>query len=762
MLCSVKGNAQQVFSAFECPELIKLTEASDIYIEDFLKTPFFGTSALARIHYNAWQHKNASRYYIKGNASAGILKCLLGASPLKVKNESPEHYKQQVVCKNFAYIDSNPTPCALFVMYRRDNPEQWTIGLIKKTQAEPKYREILLLSCFDLTHKINRESHPEIKIRTDKEPLASNPLLNELYASIPPELLKHIFPKKKGLINKNLDRIDLILRYLNDTHHSIYLNDPVDFSKLNTDRLYSDNQALDLLLRYNVHQDLHLSFSMLLDCLSENSELRTAIEHIKFTNNEQINKNLLQMTLVFYEENKTDTLEKHQKLLTDYEFIRVFGGFMWDRVQIKLISVLYKKNYDHGLMKLILSEEAYFNAVSLLANMNYLQDVPILFKDEEKLRQLKYIYSLTDENTKQLCWIFWIKSNLSLENYKKIVQEAEKYPLMASTLIILDQKQIVDDGIIGLQKLAFEPRNHLKKSIKYQFFSQPGENFYTESLNELNEDELEAASKALSVLRSAEITDREHYRLVLDGIEQNKAKVLRIFLPQIANIPNAFYELEKIKELINVLYAGIIGGVAHQGEIIEQIPKETHRAAARNLCGRFICVTHLQELKFDDLTIEWTAQENNSKARYFRQIILRIEEQFKIISIHLNESGVNHEMHNEWRDSESKYRKRLYQITYSAFTNSKGTSKSSFEEIKQQIKTVEKEILTILDPPIHSPLHKAIIVLTNILISVFTLGIWNYIQYRQTGKPWFLTQTKSGEQISKLLGKDTLALLSLS
>lgn len=776
----VKGNALQVFSAFGHPELAALTDASDIRDRDFLQTPFLGTALSAKMHQGLWRHKLSGQYYAQGNMSANILKCLFGEEPLKGKDEKPEAYKQQFVCKNFAFIDNHLAACGLIVMHRRDKPGQWAVGLIRKTQYDPKHREITLLSSFDLTSKINCQPNPEIKLKVDKVSLTNNQLMNDLGSAFPGKLLKQVFPEPKGMINKHFERIDLLTRFLSITPEGgVSIDDPVDFSKLDLERLFADNKALDLIIKYNIHRDLHLPFAQLVDCLSENSGLCKALEGVKLTDNEQVNKNLLQMTLVYYEEAKAkkeqeererknkdkakDDKEKeiilpHQELLANHEFIRLFGGFMWDRIQIKLIPVLYKRNCAPNLMRLVLSEEPYFNAVSRLAEMNYLQDVPTLFQDKEKLEQLKYIHSLHDEDAKRLCLVFWVKGNLSLEGYEKIVQEAKKYPLMATTLVDLDRKNVIRDKIIGLENLAFQPRKHLEKSIKHHFFAEPGENYYTQKLDEFSKDELEAASQSLNALRSAGITEREKYRLVIDAMSPGKAKALRIFLPQIANAKELINDVNRRKELIDVLYAGVTGGVAHQGQVVTQIAGEISRARANNLCERFICVSHLQELAFDDAEIVWAAQEGNIKAKYFRQVIMRVEEQCKIISTRLNGSGANNNVRDDWRDSESDYRKKLYKIAFTAFTKSTGTAGANFEEAKQQIMDVEKDILALIDPPINSPLHKALIVLANIVITALSIGILNYVKYNKTGNPLFFNQTKSGEEL-RALSKDTLTIL---
>ncbi|MGC1181802.1 hypothetical protein [Legionella sp.] len=610
----VKGNALHVFSAFGHPEFATQADVDDEWSRDILSTPFLGTPKQAQLYYHLWQQKFLAYGYRQGNMSAAILRCLLGPKPLKKENEDTREFQQQFVHLDFAYIDDKQVPCGFMIMYRRDNPGQWMMGLIRATHLAPEHRNISLLSSFDLTDKIK----PEFKIAVNFVPFAGNQLIQQLGSVIP---FENAFNEEQGLINKHFERINFITRTINVTQEAVSLLDPIDYLQLSVLPLFADNPALDLIMDYSIQRELPLSFAQLIDCCLEDSELRKALKRVKLTNDKRMNKNLLKMVLVYSE---AGTLEKNYKLLDDQQFIKSFGAFMWSKEQIKLLSYFYDKSYEHQFIQLVLSEESYFSAVSRveLINPKLMSELPALFTREEKLKQLNYIHSLVDEDAKRLCLVFWIKSSLSLDKYKNIVAETEKYPLMASTLVALDTNNFVDE--VKLEQLVFDRRKHLQKSIKHHFFSEKNEHYHcvVADIKKFNETELEMTSKALNVLRNSGITEYAAYHSV---IVDEQAKSLRLFLSQIATISN----VHERKVLIKALYAA--NSKAFQPPLVLQNDK-AYLAAAKNLQERFMCVTLLQRLGFNDENSFWVAQEENKQAQCFRQIILRVETECDVIS----------------------------------------------------------------------------------------------------------------------------------
>jgi hypothetical protein len=147
----------------------------------------------------------------------------------------------------------------------------------------------------------------------------------------------------------------------------------------------------------------------------------------------------------------------------------------------------------------------------------------------------------------------------------------------------------------------------------------------------------------------------------------------------------------------------------------------------------------MQALPFDDEVVMWTAQENNSKARRFREIILQVESQCKKISDRLTDSV--------WANAESKYRKTLYAIAYNTLISSPDELQANIEKAKKEIIDIQNALLEIVDPPVDSDLWKAFVFITNILITALTCGVANYIKEKKTGNCWFFTESKSAEDV---------------
>ena len=197
----------------------------------------------------------------------------------------------------------------------------------------------------------------------------------------------------------------------------------------------------------------------------ERDGLRKQLEAATLKNDPQYNKNLLQMIVLFYEE---ELLEEHSKLLHDHHFIENLGTLLWDPVQFWVLPALRNKAYDMELVRLIVSKESYFHAFAVLVRLEITQDVPLLFKDPNKLAQLEYINLLVDADCRSLCLIFWAKGNYSLLQLQEIVEQTRHYLLLASTLVALDQaKRIIN--IKELRKCIFNPLLHMQKSILHHF-----------------------------------------------------------------------------------------------------------------------------------------------------------------------------------------------------------------------------------------------------------------------------------------------------
>ncbi|MBI2785382.1 MAG: hypothetical protein HYX60_03355 [Legionella longbeachae] len=736
----VKGNAQQLFQAFgQDWVIVEGKDDSGTISLDFTRTHFIGTVEQAIKHFNIWNQEGLGRYYLQGDMSAGNLWCLLGTHPLmKAEDEDPEIYHQNFIRKHFAYVSDIGESCGLMVMYRKDDPAKWMMGLVKKGYAAPKDREIILVSSFDLAPFIQSEDS-EIKIY----PVAfrDNELFQKIGSDLQKKLLQNAFNVESGEINSQFIRIDLLMRTLKDEQGTPQLSEPLPFSELPLSALFAVNPALDVIIQNKVAEGFPLSFSILKELLSDPSELCKEIEAIKLASNEKMNKHILRMLIIFYEKG---ILDKNRQLLNDLEFIKKFSGLMWDKVQIGLIPFLIQKEYDFDLMRLILSEESYYQAVDKLLSLEpaLTKNIAQFFKDPIKLEELTFIHSLPNEECKMLCLLFWVKGALSIDGYQEIVNATKKYPLLASTLIALDKTKTIT--INDLRKLALDPRQHLPKSIAHHYAKELA-NFHCLrlSLNKLRLHELNAASSALMLLKKTGITESKAYHLVLG--QDPLGQALRLFLPRLVTIT---IENQR-KSLIDILYAGVRQG----GNKVLAIKDPKQFMLAKSLHERFMCFTQTRSLKLNNEMIELAAEESSDEARRFRQVILQVEAQCKVIYERLSGSVSYREMLLKWQKEEANYRKTLYGIAYDALMKPN-------LDVLPRLKSAENKILSIVDPKIDSVLYNALIIITNIFITALTLSAANAIKYKMTGNFWFFNQTRSGEEL-RALDKEILELVEL-
>ncbi|KTD62453.1 hypothetical protein [Legionella shakespearei] len=716
----VQGNAEQIFQAFGQDCVIKVYDDADdlsTINKDLPRTPFLGTEAQAKTFINTWR---TGKVFSQGNTSGGSLCLLLGNEnpPLMQKDEEIMDYAANYVRDDFGFVNDKQEPCGLMLLYRRDHPDQWLLGFTVNSHLEPKDRTVILLSGFDLAPYIKSNMHGVKVVQTD---VFDNPLMEQIDLPIIRDFLQNKIKAEQEEIDPDFAELSLLPTFIRNT-------------ELNPE-LVNPNRARDLIIQYK----LHLSPVLLRDYLSENGKLRPVLEGLTLTEDEALDKSILQMVLVFY---KDGVLEQSQNVLQNHDFIRDMRALMWDEEQIRLLPVLVTKPYSRDLVQSILINPAYYHSYALLAELGITQHFQEYFAYPEKKEQLSFIDALGDENSKKLCLIFWGKGHFTLQELKELVAATEKYPMLAATLIDLDQTKTVI-SIKELQKLALRPQIHLQKSIAYHYSAEFKDYQLKKSdLKNLDEKELIELSRSLDVLRKAGITQADAYKLVLK--QNNQGQILRMFLPGLALVENTNHR----NELINLLYKGIQKGIPTQGKAVLEMKDTELLPLAQDLYTRYICVNQMQELKFNNEIVALAAA-NNVQSDRFRQIILKVEAQCKGIHERLLKSSSDRDKVGKWQRADEEYRKTIYCIAYDGITQ-------SGVDLSARIHEAEKNILNIVDPEITSWLQKVLIVIANILITTFTLGFANDVKKRNTGNYWFFTQTPSGEEI-RALDKEVLS-----
>ncbi|WP_238400561.1 hypothetical protein [Legionella bononiensis] len=717
MVYSVQGNARQIFKAFD-QEWVLNTRVESIAPE----TKFLGTEQQASDFINKWQSLGQMPG-APGTITAANLFLLLGAPyrPFILDGESLAKYGEQCVRQDFAFLNDRQEPCGLMLIYRKDNPSQWLLGFMNNTHLVPEERAVTLLSGVDLKPYIKSE---ESDIRVSQVDIEENPLFEQVKYPFIQHQLKNVIKPDTGEIDITFPGIDALSCFIKiDKPKGTHLR---------------PNGVRELILKYN----LLISPEMLGDLLDKNDGLRMELETATLDGDDRFNKNLLQMIVVFYEEN---ILNENRKLLRDHEFIKKMGALMWDPLQIKLLPVLRTKKYDLELMQLILSEEAYYRSFDLLEQLGIAQDVPELFNIPEKLVQLDYINSLADGNCRKLCLIFWAKGNLSLPQLEEIVQATKQYPMLATTLVALDQSKSII-SIKDLRKHALKPLIHMQKSILHHFTHEFEQYGLTKSvLTKMSFEELKELSRSFSMLKQTGITTADEYSWVLK--KNNQGQILRMFLPELSQIE----DIEQRKTLIKLLYTGVRTGVVSQGKALLEITDKNLFSVALQLHKRFICVKQMQDLRFTDEVIALAGEQGTLNGTRFRHVIFKVEEQCKGVNERLRKSSTEPDKGSKWDRAEEEYRRTLYSIAYEGITQ-------PGIDIASKIKQAEAKVLEIVDPEMKSWLQKILVVIANIVITTLTLGVANDFKERETGNFWFFNQTTSGEKL-RALDKEVKSLI---
>ena len=737
MFYLIQNNAEELFSSFGLAWVVAQNGTKNDIDGDLCRTYFLGTPDQEKEHVSQWSSttEQQTQYYSQGNMSAGNLFLLLNpenpVAPFKKPDETDEHYTQQKVNLAFAYVNERNELCGLNLFYRKDDPSQWMIGLSCNNQMQPKERQLTLLTSSELK-SANTNSNLNGRQVTSFE----DPFISEIGNSFLQTYIQCAIDLERGEIDPRSERIELLLRNVKNENRNQAESESINFQRMKPAFLF--DPALDVLVQ---HQ-MVLSETMIEDCLSDESGLRKEIQALKLTQDTTIDKNMLQMTVAFYE---AGILDKHRAFLQKELFSKVSGEFTWSEAQINLIPLMIERKYDLDLFHLILANEEYTLVYSFLKERGLTQNAPKFFYDAAKLEQLKYIHQLELKNQQELCWVFWAKTKFSLDQLKELIDATNKYPLLADMLLARDKSQTL--SIENLNLLARNPKQHVPDSIVHHFQNE----FHDMSLNQdalkkLDKNELEPLTACFEVLRNSKIKSAEYYKKALQN--EKRGKIIRLLLPGLQSIET----VTNRKALIEVLYTGIKKGIASQGLLVKEIKDKTQRQMAEKLHDRFICATHLQDLDSEEEILTFSAKENDIKADSFRQIILRVQKECSGVQERLGSSAANGTM-KEWQAVEKEYRKTLYCIAYQAFHR-------PGQDIKSLIQQAEQKVLNTVDPESHSIVKKALILIANLLITLLSLGLANVIKYKQTGNLWFFNQSESGEKI-RAVNKEVIELLEV-
>lgn len=686
----VQGNADQFWLAAKKGFMSNDANESGVLEKELLDTEFLGSLYQAKIYLKKWQETSADKFDTKGNIPSGNLDSEFLFKSMHEKIAEPKTLSQRI---EFTYVSYNEELCRLMLSYSAEDPTQWMVGLIKNTQKAPKDREIFILSSFDMQPYVLAA---EGGIQSQSVDLNNNELVEHCDSNFIKKLVSRALnPALSQVDGVNLDlkvvRIKQLIRFLQFKNQQPLLEDPVSSYDLDIGRLFDENPALDLMEQYGVL----LPFKILASSLQKNSKLCQEIGVLKLTDNEDINKIILQV----------------------------------------LVRML-EKNYNSNLIQTILADNAYYLSFFTLNSLGLTQDIPELINQSTKCEELKYIQDLDGELLKKISLVFWAKGDFSQDEYETLVEKIKDDPLFSETLLALDKTNEI--FIRDLYHLALDRKELQRQAILYRFEREfETYNLRKSNLLNLDESELDKIRNSFAVIKKGNFKDPGfYYKMILKN--DLKGHKLRLFLPQF----NAVEDTDQMTLLIDLLYHGVENGLISQGEAVKEIRDPELLKQAKVLHERFICVTHLYNLHFKEDVARFAAQETE-KANRFRLIILKVEELTKVVKLRLLDSSPSYEEKKKWVEAIDEYRKSMYAIAF------EGLTIENFD-FKMSIKQTEKTLLSLVDPEIQSWLKDLMIVIANIVITVLTLGIANDIKEKNTGNYWFFNRTKSGEDISAL------------
>lgn len=737
----VQGSAQNIFDAFNLRWAVENRDdpkASHISI-DLERTHFFGTQEQARHHLTTWQNEAKPDFYFQGNMSAANLYLVFGAEHyISEAKHNSETWDEQFIYINFAYVNDAKELCALTFISRRDDPTQWFIGLIENSHLEPQERWVTLLTSFDVKHCLVNAIEG---IRPETVEPPSTPLEEKIKSKSVSRVLEEVIDSETSEVDLRCARISLLLSQLNVDNTDKPIQHEVPMDDFIGQVIYSENKALDLVAYYQQK----LSLVQLQDCLSESGSLRQAIENIKFGDNYKESQAYLRMLLIIY---GAEIQDFSKDLLADTRQLHRVTKYLENPDYRNLIIDLLKQEFAPELFEIMTQDAAYFIPVPDLVDYGLQkEDLINLYAQPRKLSELQFIHTIHNESCKKLCLIFLIKGELSLEEYKAIVNIINKTPDLADTLIAKDKTGTV--AIDDLKLAVFDELRRQVITIKHSFASEFEQHKITkEQLKTLShfdsEDELIALADSLSALK--EISLKNPYRIYSAVLKKDaEGQIVRVFLSQLAKVEDVAMR----QELIEFFFIGIPNKPVSQANALKELNNKPELLQlARDVHERFLCTKQIQDLDFNAQVVKFTAEKTENAGR-FRQVILQVEEECKRVHQKLSQSWDPNRSKNivEWQNAHEDYRKTLYALAYEQLTAEETYTP---QELKVYVKQAEAKVLAVVDPKIQSWLYLSLVIIANILITALTVGVANYYKEKNTGNYWFFNRTPVGEMLTVL------------
>jgi len=612
---------------------------------------------------------------------------------------------------DFAFINNHGELCRFMVVYNPEDLSQWALGLMKNTYLAAPQQNLMILTSLDYSPLL----HPDI----NESPLdlANHSLAEDADNPFITELIYKILDLNSGLINPHYQRILPLLSTLSLRKKTELKNLLID--AISQDKLWAENEILDRIIKYGIN----ISSGLFAECLNGSAGLKEAMGIIPFGADEQVNKNSLEVIISCYENGRLIPFPKHylmNKILPQIKGHANRHPFLWNETQIKLIPYLIESRWFDLATKVL--GKKYYQVVYHLFQMGLSEKLPQFFKLKEKRTRLDSIAELNRDDIQKASLIFWIESDLSEEEFTHLVHEMKRYPLLASTLCSLFKTN--EYTIPALMQIAKDPQLHLAKSVAVH--CRKLENVAS-LVKKLNLEELHLLIESLQVINQLDISE-SIYQLI--GRKDSNGRIARLILPSLSNIEN----LQHQETLVNILYTELTPGISKLNQEIEVLTDEWLRNQAKELKNRIICAQQVQNLKCEPALVSLAAADT-LKARRFREVMFGVGEKTKAIQAKLSQK--DRIAYGRWQEKEQGYLKKLYEIAWEAITTNNFNPR-----LHNDLENAKKDILAIVDPQENTSLKLALLIISNLVISLCTLFIANAVNKKCTGSYTFFTQSR--------------------
>jgi hypothetical protein len=232
------GNYTQLFETF-APEISEpfLAESDDfknVIERDIARAFFLGNKKAHETYKDEWLN-TIDKAYSQGNHDGGSIFVPLHQTFPPVKEIKDETILIKYADIRFGYVDAEGNLCGASILFDKDNPQHWLIGILRKGNKAPDERQITLITSADLSNLKNNDVVATIS------PVDAKKMLEVATGS---KLVSHLLTKTlddQGQFNENIIAINQVIRYaLPSSEPSLTL------VKLNLDSILTSERLLKL------------------------------------------------------------------------------------------------------------------------------------------------------------------------------------------------------------------------------------------------------------------------------------------------------------------------------------------------------------------------------------------------------------------------------------------------------------------------------------------------------------------------------------